>query len=551
MDDVTSDRSRAGARRARPGVGGLRPRAWCAARAWRATRARTRRASAARCGACRPCSARGRASASPRLSPPRTSTLNVCAASVVRGASLARDAGADAARERSALRRVQAMFRAGPRERLAAPLTASHEYVERVCSERGARREPGARRGRGRGARAQRAAARAGHVPRGGRASASPRLSPPRTSTLNVCAASVVRGASLARDAGADAARERSALRRVQAMFRAGPRERLAAPLTASHEYVEPSVVRGASLARDAGADAARERSALRRVQAMFRAGPRERLAAPLTASHEYVEPSVVRGASLARDAGADAARERSALRRVQAMFRAGPRERLAAPLTASHEYVEPSVVRGASLARDAGADAARERSALRRVQAMFRAGPRERLAAPLTASHEYVEPSVVRGASLARDAGADAARERSALRRVQAMFRAGPRERLAAPLTASHEPCSARGRASASPRLSPPRTSTLNVCAASVVRGASLARDAGADAARERSALRRVQAMFRAGPRERLAAPLTASHEYGWWCERGARLQADPRLQHHIRDSAWLKERLRVLQRR
>lgn len=55
------------------------------------------------------------------------------AASVVRGAWGARDAQcADTAREASALRRVQAMFRAGPRDRYHQPLTSAHEYVHHL-----------------------------------------------------------------------------------------------------------------------------------------------------------------------------------------------------------------------------------------------------------------------------------------------------------------------------------------------------------------------------------------------------------------------------------
>ncbi|XP_059061634.1 uncharacterized protein LOC131854530 [Achroia grisella] len=71
-------------------------------------------------------------------------------------------------------------------------------------------------------------------------------------------------------------------------------------------------------------------------------------------------------------------------------------------------------------------------------------------------------------------------------------------------------------------------------------------------DEAMERDALRRIEDMFRAGPREKHSAPLTASHQYGWWWEHGARMSstsfADRRLHHHIRDSGWLKARLTVL---
>ncbi|XP_023934839.2 uncharacterized protein LOC112043587 [Bicyclus anynana] len=79
------------------------------------------------------------------------------------------------------------------------------------------------------------------------------------------------------------------------------------------------------------------------------------------------------------------------------------------------------------------------------------------------------------------------------------------------------------------------------------VVRGGMYGRESREDEERVQSALRRVQRMFDAGPRDRLAEPLTTQHEYGWW---GAPPPAprDPRLEHHIRDSAWLKERLRIL---
>ncbi|XP_046960166.1 uncharacterized protein LOC124530196 [Vanessa cardui] len=66
-------------------------------------------------------------------------------------------------------------------------------------------------------------------------------------------------------------------------------------------------------------------------------------------------------------------------------------------------------------------------------------------------------------------------------------------------------------------------------------------------DEARARRALARVRAMFGRGPRDKHCEPVTTSHEYGWWWQR-ARPQPDRRLRHHIQDSAWLKERLRVL---
>ncbi|CAH2106913.1 unnamed protein product [Euphydryas editha] len=59
--------------------------------------------------------------------------------------------------------------------------------------------------------------------------------------------------------------------------------------------------------------------------------------------------------------------------------------------------------------------------------------------------------------------------------------------------------------------------------------------------------ALNRVKDMFRRGPREKYSEPVTTSNEYGWWAARAGG-ESDRRLRHHIRDSAWLKERLRVL---
>ncbi|XP_075970989.1 uncharacterized protein LOC142973235 [Anticarsia gemmatalis] len=62
--------------------------------------------------------------------------------------------------------------------------------------------------------------------------------------------------------------------------------------------------------------------------------------------------------------------------------------------------------------------------------------------------------------------------------------------------------------------------------------------------------ALRRIQDMFERGPREKYDAPVTSSQVYGWYCEGSdaAVVRADRRLNHHIRDSAWLRARLLVL---
>ncbi|XP_050342991.1 uncharacterized protein LOC126768748 [Nymphalis io] len=66
-------------------------------------------------------------------------------------------------------------------------------------------------------------------------------------------------------------------------------------------------------------------------------------------------------------------------------------------------------------------------------------------------------------------------------------------------------------------------------------------------DERRAERALARVRDMFGRGPRDMYCEPVTTSHEYGWWWQ-WARPQTDRRLRHHIQDSAWLKERLRVL---
>ncbi|CAG4976994.1 unnamed protein product [Colias eurytheme] len=66
--------------------------------------------------------------------------------------------------------------------------------------------------------------------------------------------------------------------------------------------------------------------------------------------------------------------------------------------------------------------------------------------------------------------------------------------------------------------------------------------------AAREACALSRVSDMFRLGPRDKYPISHVSSHEYGWWCEHGGRWHESSWLHHHICDSAWLKERLRVL---
>ncbi|CAH0700258.1 unnamed protein product [Spodoptera exigua] len=67
------------------------------------------------------------------------------------------------------------------------------------------------------------------------------------------------------------------------------------------------------------------------------------------------------------------------------------------------------------------------------------------------------------------------------------------------------------------------------------------------------RRALQRIQRMFGHGPTDKYDAPVTSSHVVGWYAtetgaEAGAGARADRRLQHHIRDSAWLKARLCVL---
>ncbi|KAH9640944.1 hypothetical protein HF086_003034 [Spodoptera exigua] len=93
------------------------------------------------------------------------------------------------------------------------------------------------------------------------------------------------------------------------------------------------------------------------------------------------------------------------------------------------------------------------------------------------------------------------------------------------------------------------------------------------------RRALQRIQRMFGHGPTDKYDAPVTSSHvcfliyvqvvvvvfdstcsepcgvcgRVGWYAtetgaEAGAGARADRRLQHHIRDSAWLKARLCVL---
>ncbi|XP_072940822.1 uncharacterized protein [Epargyreus clarus] len=56
---------------------------------------------------------------------------------------------------------------------------------------------------------------------------------------------------------------------------------------------------------------------------------------------------------------------------------------------------------------------------------------------------------------------------------------------------------------------------------------------------------LQRVQDMFRRGPRDKYDAPVTTSQEYGWWRASGGGARE---LRHGLRDSAWLKERVRVL---
>ncbi|XP_061377798.1 uncharacterized protein LOC133319010 [Danaus plexippus] len=75
------------------------------------------------------------------------------------------------------------------------------------------------------------------------------------------------------------------------------------------------------------------------------------------------------------------------------------------------------------------------------------------------------------------------------------------------------------------------------------------VAEDAAGAREENESTLRRVQELFTRGPRDKYRAPVTSAQEYGWWSvQRTADtgLLAPPR--HHIADSAWLKERLRVL---
>ncbi|XP_030029531.1 uncharacterized protein LOC115446860 isoform X3 [Manduca sexta] len=72
---------------------------------------------------------------------------------------------------------------------------------------------------------------------------------------------------------------------------------------------------------------------------------------------------------------------------------------------------------------------------------------------------------------------------------------------------------------------------------------------DAGVE---EGTALQRIQDMFTLGPRDKHVAPLTSAHVYGWWWDQISTLEqvprSDRRLHHHIHDSQWLKECLRVL---
>ncbi|XP_030029530.1 uncharacterized protein LOC115446860 isoform X2 [Manduca sexta] len=99
---------------------------------------------------------------------------------------------------------------------------------------------------------------------------------------------------------------------------------------------------------------------------------------------------------------------------------------------------------------------------------------------------------------------------------------------------------------------------------------------DAGVE---EGTALQRIQDMFTLGPRDKHVAPLTSAHvsvsnvycnmfnitsaihnqqsnnmcyRYGWWWDQISTLEqvprSDRRLHHHIHDSQWLKECLRVL---
>ncbi|KAJ2946806.1 hypothetical protein O0L34_g16128 [Tuta absoluta] len=75
--------------------------------------------------------------------------------------------------------------------------------------------------------------------------------------------------------------------------------------------------------------------------------------------------------------------------------------------------------------------------------------------------------------------------------------------------------------------------------------RGADAA-PAPADVERAAAALRRVRDKFQCGPREKHDRSALSSHEYGWWWDKAT--PADPWLRHHIRDSPWMRERLRLL---
>ncbi|XP_060801308.1 uncharacterized protein LOC132901956 [Amyelois transitella] len=69
------------------------------------------------------------------------------------------------------------------------------------------------------------------------------------------------------------------------------------------------------------------------------------------------------------------------------------------------------------------------------------------------------------------------------------------------------------------------------------------------APSALEAAALRRIHDMFQKGPLEKHPLPVTSAQEYGWhWKAASREAAGDRRLQHHIRDSAWLKATVRIL---